>query len=153
MYISMHVIAIYVMLFLRFLELHTKGKFLCLVICFPGHFHHISNIFLGILIIASDNFRPEGRPGSSDASPLSRISGVSFDSIFLSTPLLFCLVLLLILSSCVCFWPSLLPTFQKFLSTFFPEIGLFVWPLFCFFSGWETSWSVVSVPCYLMALV
>ena len=59
--------------------------------------------------------RPEGRPGSSDVSPLPEISGLSFDSISLSAPLLFCLVLLLILSSsCFCFWPSLLPTLQKF---------------------------------------
>ena len=37
---------------------------------------------------------PEGRPGMSDVSPLSGISGLSFDSTFLSSLLFFCLVLL-----------------------------------------------------------
>ena len=42
--------------------------------------------------------------------PLSEFSGLSFDSTFLSAPLLFCLVLLLILCSpSFCFWPGLLP--------------------------------------------
>ena len=43
-------------------------------------------------------FPPEGRPGMSDVSPLSGISGLSFDSTFLSPLLFFCLVLLLFLS-------------------------------------------------------
>ena len=87
------------------------------------------------------------------------LSGLSFDSIFLSAPL-FCLVLLLILSSPFCFWPSLLPTLQKFLSTLFFSLSrdrLFCIALVfsCFFSSWEMiSWSEVSlVTCYLMALV
>ena len=77
--------------------------------------------------------------------------------------LLFCLVLLHSLSSlCFCFWPNLLPTFPKFLETFFSfsflQIGFcFVLPLFLvgfFFSGWEMiSWSVLSVARYRMALV
>ena len=51
-------------------------------------------------------FWPEERLGSSDVSPLSGISGLSFDSTFLSALLLFCLVLLLILSShFLCFGP------------------------------------------------
>ena len=40
---------------------------------------------------------PEGRPGMSDVSPLSRISGLSFDSTLLSPLLFICLVLLLFL--------------------------------------------------------
>ena len=40
---------------------------------------------------------PEGRPEMSDVSPLSGISGLSFDSTLLS-PLFFCLVLLPFLS-------------------------------------------------------
>ena len=42
---------------------------------------------------------PEGRPEMSDVSPLSGISGLSFDSTLLS-PLFFCLVLLPFLSYC-----------------------------------------------------
>ena len=38
---------------------------------------------------------PKGRPGMSDVSPLSWISGLSFDSTLLSPLLFFCLVLLL----------------------------------------------------------
>ena len=41
---------------------------------------------------------PEGRPGMSDVSPLSGISGLSFDSTLLSPRLFFCLVLLPFLS-------------------------------------------------------
>ena len=41
---------------------------------------------------------PEGRPGMSDVSPLSGISGMSFDSTLLSPLLFFCLVLLPFLS-------------------------------------------------------
>ena len=40
----------------------------------------------------------EGRPGISDVSPLSGISGLSFDSTLLSPLLFFCLVLVLFLS-------------------------------------------------------
>ena len=42
---------------------------------------------------------PEGRPGMSDVSPLSGISGLSFDSTLLSHLLFFCLVLLPFLSN------------------------------------------------------
>ena len=41
---------------------------------------------------------PEGRPGMSDVSPLSGISGLSFDSTLLSPLSFFCLVLLPFLS-------------------------------------------------------
>ena len=41
---------------------------------------------------------PEGRPGMSDVSPLSEISGLSFESTLLSPLLFFCLVLLPFLS-------------------------------------------------------
>ena len=43
---------------------------------------------------------PEGRPEMSDVSPLSGISGLSFDSTLLSSLLFFCLVLLPFLSYC-----------------------------------------------------
>ena len=59
------------------------------------------------------------------------------------------------------FWHNLLLTFQKCLKPvlFLLQIGLFAWPLClvfrCFFySGNEMiRWSVISVVCYLMALV
>ena len=41
---------------------------------------------------------PKGTPGMSDVSPLSEISGLSFDSTLLSPLMFFCLVLLLFLS-------------------------------------------------------
>ena len=62
---------------------------------------------------------PEGRPGMSDVSPLSGISGLSFDSTLLSPLLFFCLVLLPFLS--YCFLPAgpFFSTFsRKFLSVF-----------------------------------
>ena len=43
---------------------------------------------------------PEGRPGMSGVSPLSGISGLSFDSTLLTPLLFFCLVLLPFLSYC-----------------------------------------------------
>ena len=46
---------------------------------------------------------PEGRPGMSDVSPLSGISGLLFDSTLLSPFLFFCQVLPLFLS-CLFFW-------------------------------------------------
>ena len=93
-------------------------------------------------------------PKGGWAHLISLPSGISGLSIFLSAPLSFCLVLLLILSSCFCFWPSLLRTFQKCPYTFVLDM-LFCIALVCtcFFSSWEISWSVVSVACYLMALV
>ena len=52
----------------------------------------------GKIISSSPVGSPEGRPEMSDVSPLSGISGLSFDSILLSPLLLFCLVLLPFLS-------------------------------------------------------
>ena len=70
---------------------------------------------------------PEGRPGISDVSPLSGISGLSFDSTLLSPLWLFCLVLLLFLSylffpAC---WSILLNFFQKFFQYFLLRDRLF----------------------------
>ena len=59
---------------------------------------------------------PEGRPGMSDVSPLSGISGLSFDSTLLSPLLFFCLVLLLF--SCYPFLPAG-PFFWTFSRNFF----------------------------------
>ena len=53
-----------------------------------------SYVTLSVFIPASS----EGRPGMSDVSPLSRISGLSFDSTLLSPLMFFCLVLLPFLS-------------------------------------------------------
>ena len=63
-----------------------------------------SNLYLAdfIEVVArkphSTHTSPEGRPGMSDVSPLSGISGLSFDSTLLSPLLFFCLVLLPFLS-------------------------------------------------------
>ena len=57
-------------------------------------------------------FWPEWRQSSFDVSTLSGISGPSFDFIFLSALLLFCLVLLLFLSYLFCFTPILLTSFS-----------------------------------------
>ena len=63
-------------------------------------------VFLLTLLDLSATFAtidpPEGRPGMSDVSPLSGISGLSFDSTLLSPLLFFCLVLLLFLSIVFC---------------------------------------------------
>ena len=74
---------------------------------------------------------PEGRPGVSDVSSLSGISGLSFDSTLLSPRLFFCLVLLPFLS--YRFLPAgpFFYTFsRKFFKIFRSEIGFFVWLLF-----------------------
>ena len=71
---------------------------------------------------------PEGRPGMSDVSPLSGISGLSFDSTLLSPVLFFCLVLFLFLtyflSTC---WSILLNFFQKILPRFFVKTKAFLY--------------------------
>ena len=60
----------------------------------------LSSIFNAFKVLPyAPPFWPEGRPGSSDISALTGISGLSFDSIFPSALLLFCLVLFLLLSS------------------------------------------------------
>ena len=65
-------------------------------------------------------FSPEGRPGMSDDSPLSAISGLSFDSTLLSPLLFFCRDLLLSqsyqFSAC---WPILLTFSPENSSIFF----------------------------------
>ena len=62
---------------------------------------------------------PEGRPGMSDVSPLSGISGLSFDSTLLSPLLCFCLVLLPCLSDLFLpAGPFFLNFFQKILQYF-----------------------------------
>ncbi len=53
---------------------------------------------VGFVRISVSVRSPEGRPGMSDVSPLSGISGLSFDSTLLSPVLFFCLVLLPFLS-------------------------------------------------------
>ena len=74
---------------------------------------------------------PKGRPGMSDVSPLSGISGLSFDSTLLSPLLFFCLVLLPFLSFSAS-WPFLLNFFQKILQYFLFRDSFFVvvWLLF-----------------------
>ena len=93
------------------------GNFYChLFFCLISRLLALSTIFLKMLSKFCFNlFRSFGPKGGQALlmCVLCGISGLSFDSIFLSAPLLFCLVLLLILSSSFCFWPSLLPTFQK----------------------------------------
>ena len=115
----------------------------------------VHNIYLLNEILKA---RAEGRPSSSDVSCLSGISGLSVDSMFLSALSLFCLVLLLILSSpFFCFWPcSLLqlpmPSTEISLNLFSPEIGFLVLPLFLVCLVF-ISWSVIGVAYYLIALV
>ena len=50
--------------------------------------------FSSSLSVQSVSINPEGRPGMSDVSPLSGISGLSFDSTLLVPLLFFCLILL-----------------------------------------------------------
>ena len=59
---------------------------------------------------------PEGRPGMSDVTPLSGISGLSFDSTLLPTLSFFCLSLLLFLSYLFSF------SFFFCLLVYFPEL-------------------------------
>ena len=56
-------------------------------------FSALFSLYTVMLLLA-----PEGRPGMSDVSPLSGISGLSFDSTLLSPLFFFCLVLLPFLS-------------------------------------------------------
>ena len=60
--------------------------------------HLSATVIIIISYYDSTNIAPEGRPGMSDVSPLSGISGLSFDSTLLSLLLFFCLVLLPFLS-------------------------------------------------------
>ena len=71
---------------------------------------------------------PEGRPGISDISPLSGISGLSFDSTLLIPLMFFSLDLLLFLSYlfCAC-WPILLNFFPENSSVFFIKKSRLFW--------------------------
>ena len=97
---------------------------------------------------------PPRRPGMSHVSPLSGISGLSFDSTLVSLLLFFCQIPLL----CLCYlfaacWPIFLIFFfftKKFLSVFCLEIGFF-WMAPIYQLG-EVSWSVVCAACCLKAL-
>ena len=83
------------------------------------------------LPLTSLHMPPEGRPGMSDVSPLSGISGLSFDSTLLYPLLFFCLVLLLFLSGLFLPAGPFFRTFsRKFFSIFRYEISFFVWLLF-----------------------
>ena len=81
-------------------------------------------------LIHFEHRAPEGRPGMSDVSLLSGISGLSFDSLFLSLLSFFCLVLLLLL---FCHFSANGPfswLFPKKLSNIFRwGLGFFVWLL------------------------
>ena len=65
---------------------------------------------------------PEGRPGMSDVSPLSEVSGLLFDSTSLSPLLFFCLVLLLFLSYFFCLLVRSSEPFPENSSIFFVKI-------------------------------
>ena len=89
-------------------------------------------------------FWPEGRPGSSDVSSV-RISR-----------LLFCLVLLLFFF--FTFFSGSAPVSFLLSRNVFKfclqrQAFLYCPCFYCFFSGWKIRWSVVSVACYLLALV
>ena len=93
---------------------------------FPWQFINLS------LSIAHNYFGPKGGRALLVSRPPGfwNLRAVWFH-LSISELLLFYLVLLLILSSpCFCFWPSLLPTFQKCLNYFSRYKGLFVLPLF-----------------------
>ena len=72
---------------------------------------------------------PKGRPASFDVSSLSGISGLSFDSVFLSAVLLFCVVLLLLSFPFSAFGPVSCLLSRKCFKLFFFEIGFFVLPM------------------------
>ena len=86
---------------------------MCVCVCDTGYlvcsvYKYVCHIFKFVCVDDAGNsvfsvcmycFKPpEGRPGMSDVSPLSGISGLSFDSTLLSPLLFFCLVLLPFLS-------------------------------------------------------
>ena len=86
----------------------------------------------------------------SDVSPLSGISGLSFDSTLLSPLLFICLVLLPFLSFSAS-WSFLLNFFQKILQYFSLRERLFCMTPVQQLG--EVSWSVVLAACCHMALV
>ena len=64
----------------------------------PCYFIPFRSIHLHFSKASPQFFLPKGRLGMSDVSPLSGVSGLSFDSTLLSPLLFFCLVLLPFLS-------------------------------------------------------
>ena len=78
------------------------------------------SVFMALSTVFHLPQRPKGRPGMSDVSPLSGISGLSFDFTLLSPLLFFCLVLLLFMSYLFsASWSILLNFFQTILPIFF----------------------------------
>ena len=72
---------------------------------------------IGLLLLCVCIWSPERKPGMSDVIPLSEISGLSFESFFLSPLSFFCLTVFLFFLSChfhFCWW-STLTFFQKIL--------------------------------------
>ena len=94
---------------------------------------------------------PERRPGMSDVSPLSGISGLSFDSDLLSPLLFFYLVLLLFLLSFSACSSIFLNIFQKILQYFSLRDRHFC--MAPVLQLGEDRWSVVCAACCHMALV
>ena len=95
---------------------------------------------------------PEGRPGMSDISPLSGISGLSFDSPFLSLLLFFCLVLLLFLPGHFSAnGPFSLYFSRKLLKYFLPRVRLSCMALVEQLG--DDRWQVVCASCSHMTLV
>ena len=70
----------------------------CLAVRISAACCHMALVFAVIHLHKKIFYPPGGRPGMSDVSPLSGISGLSFDSTLLSPLLFFCLVLLPFLS-------------------------------------------------------
>ena len=92
---------------------------------------------------------PEGRPGMSDVSPLSGISGLSFDSTLLSPLLFFCLILILVMSYLFCLQVHSSKLFPENSSIFFVKRQAKA-PV-----QWlgDVSWQVVCAAYCHMALV
>ena len=94
---------------------------------------------------------PEGRPGMYDVPPLSEISGLSFDSSFLSPLSFFCQVLLLSLS---CHFSANGPTFfspDNSLIFVCYELGFFCMALVEQLG--DDSWKVLCAACCHVVLV
>ena len=81
--------------------LHTLFNLCVLPPCLISMFSHLVYFLYPCALFVHNIpplLTPEGRPVMSDVSPLSGISGLSFDSTLLSPLLFFCLVLLPFLS-------------------------------------------------------
>ena len=105
---------------IRYKTLSDDGVKVCLL---PQQLHILSYCPATV----PDGGSPEGRPGMAVVSPLSEISGLSFDSTLLFPLLFLCLVLLLfrsyLFSAC---WPILLNFFQKIVQYFLLRDRLFL---------------------------